>query len=288
LIKQQIIHPLFDLMIIFKKILKYATVSMFILGVFLFSLDLLRFVFPLRSEELYRQPLRFPDKIVLSPDEALKKIEVAKNLPDKEFAIEINGIIHNSIINYWGDDKKNLYRIQVPIFRNYILYFLSRVTPRIYDKYEFCDYRRAIIRGVGFCSQQTLAMQDVLREKGIPSTPTGLDGHVVLSVEIDKMRKEYWVFDPNYDVIIEHSLKEIENTPEIIRPYYQKRGYDEKSIDYLISIFGPEGNIEYLSSPCKIERDAYVFIWAIPIILVSPYLVIKLFMVYRMVRKRTT
>lgn len=228
--------------------------AMFVLGIFLFSLDSLRFIIPARSEELYNEKLIFPNDIQLTAEESFKKIDAAKNLPDKEYAIEINGIVHNGIVHYWEDEKKDLYRIRVPIFRNYILYFLSLIKPETYDKYEFCDYVRALKRGVGLCSQQALAMKDILNEREIQAKAMGLIGHVVVIAQVDKEKDEWWVFDPDRGVIIYHDLEEIENNPAIIRPYYAEKGYDEETINFLVSVYGKEGNEEYVSFACETEK----------------------------------
>ncbi len=145
-------------MIFFKKTIRYLVILLFVLGVFLFFLDSMRFFYPLRNDEINNKKLRFPNDIQLTAEESFKRIDDAKNLPDKQYAIEINNIVHNGIAHSWSDEKKYDYRIQIPIFRNYIIYLLSKLKPSIYDKYEFCDYRRAIQRGIGLCSQHALAI----------------------------------------------------------------------------------------------------------------------------------
>lgn len=261
-------------MIFFKKTIRYLVILLFVLGVFLFFLDSMRFFYPLRNDEINNKKLRFPNDIQLTAEESFKRIDDAKNLPDKQYAIEINNIVHNGIAHSWSDEKKYDYRIQIPIFRNYIIYLLSKLKPSIYDKYEFCDYRRAIQRGIGLCSQHALAMTDILSKRNIASYLIGLDGHVVVVANVDQKKNEWWTFDPDYGIVIDKSLEEIKKKPEIIRDYYLKKGIKSEIIDALIEIYRKGAKSEYINSNCRIEKLSYILIWIIPIVFVFPYILI--------------
>ena len=59
----------------------------------------------------------------------------------------------------------NLHKQQdegIPIYENYLLFIASYRYPDEYLKYEFVDYRKAIERGIGLCSQQAIIVSEIL------------------------------------------------------------------------------------------------------------------------------
>ena len=75
------------------------------------------------------------------------------------------------IAHYWRDEGINKYYLRIPFWENYLLYIASYIDPEEYLKYEFYDYRRAIERGVGLCSQQAIIVStwfDSNPQKDIP------------------------------------------------------------------------------------------------------------------------
>lgn len=257
----------------FRKSVSITFRVLFLVGIFLFLLNISGLFISLRSEEIYNQKLAFPNDIQLTPKQIFEQIESVKNLPDKEYVEEINRIIHNGLVHYWGDDKKTTYHMRIPIYENYILFFLGIWQPEQYDKYEYCNYKKALERGVGFCSQHALAMEDLLKEKGIDSKVMGLDGHVIVTAQVDKENNIWWVFDPDYGVIIKHDMEEIVNNPEIIRPYYLEKFSDKTiNIDKLILIYDNKNgkDAEYPCVNSETENKSYILAWLIPALLIIP------------------
>lgn len=73
------------------------------------------------------------------------------------------------------------------------------------------------------------------------------------------------------------NIHEIENDPEIVRPYYAKKGLKDKTIGKLVRVFGTEGKLffegakEYQIVNYRIERISYLLIWIIPLFLMIPF-----------------
>ncbi len=168
--------------------------------------------------------------------------------------------------------NKSIHRkdiVTVPFYKNFFLHYYGN------GNYEFCDYRRAVQRGQGLCSQQSLALAVLLSRRGIPTQVNGLDGHVVTSAQV--VDDQWWILDSNYDVIIPHTISEIEKDPEIIRPYYKETGYSQENIDTLVGIYGSEGNSNTAIftpgvNPCVDEDVTYLFIWLVPIMMIIPFI----------------
>ena len=162
-----------------------------------------------------------------------------------------------------------------------MLNIASYVKPEIYLKYELMDYKRAIERGVGLCSQQSIIVAEIFADAGINSYIVGLSGHVVATVLIDNQNDEWWIVDPKYGVIIPHSMDLIEKEPEIIAPYYRDRGYTENDIIELVDIYGKDGNLRiygngarnYALVNYRREKAAYILIWVIPMLCMFPKLI---------------
>ena len=159
------------------------------------------------------------------------------NTDRKEYITNLNEAVHQGIAHYWRDEGINKYNLRIPFYENYLLFIASYLAPEEYLKYEFYDYRRAIERGVGLCSQQAIIVSEILLEKRIPSFIIGLSGHVVLRAQVDADRDEWWVLDPDYGVVIPHDIDIIEKNPKIIRSFYAQAGYKPKTIDSLGKIY---------------------------------------------------
>jgi hypothetical protein len=159
---------------------------------------------------------------------------------------------------------------------------VGTIAPDRFYKFEFTDYRRAIERGVGMCSQHAIITAEALFERGWKTKMIGLTGHVVASVLIDEQNDTWWIVDTDYGVIIPASLEEIENNLKLLDRYYGAKGYPPESIAHLESVYGSKDNFvsdgygigNYLLKTRYLERASYILIWIIPILLISPQVVI--------------
>jgi len=160
---------------------------------------------------------------------------------------------------------------------NFILFISSYILPNEFEKYEFVDYHQALQRGVGICSQFAIVETSILNEKGIPARIIGLDGHVVLEAQVDPGSNAWWVFDPDYGVVIQKNIDLVEKDTGLIAPYYRSAGYDPQTIKLLEQMYAPPGNVKYAPGvnafyPKKsvYEPLSYVLIWLIPVGLIFP------------------
>ncbi len=161
------------------------------------------------------------------------------------------------------------------------MYFASYVFPSRFLKYEFANYKRAIERGVGLCSQSVIVEAAVLRRRALNSGIVLLSGeHVVMQAEVsDEPDGEWWVLDPDYGVTIPYSISEIQKNPQLVADYYAKAGYDEATVRNLVRIYGLEditvinrrGARWYHIKKFVGEKVAYVLIWVIPVVLMAPW-----------------
>jgi len=260
--------------------MKKLTVILALLGIVLIFNNLVGVFYSLRNPAIYKEPgNEFSDDITLSQEQFYQALETVKG--DRQQVLrQITTFVNKGIAHYWKDAGIDKYHLRIPFYENYILNVASYIYPKIFLHYEFMDYRRAIERGVGLCSQQSIILSELLRQRGIATKIVGLDGHVVVTAPVDDANTVWWILDPDYGVVIPHSLSEIEKDSRIIGPYYSLKGYSDQQIDNLVDIYSSKGNVvvdrvrDY--SQFYFEIAAYLLIWVIPVLLILPYLYLLL------------
>jgi hypothetical protein len=256
---------------------------LFYLGFCLFIINIIGLFISLRNESIYQENnTEFTDDIILTEKELYHRINKIV-IDKKEYITTLNSAVNQGIAHYWRNAGISKYNLRVPFYENYLLFIASYLNPEEYLKYEFIDYRRAIERGIGLCSQQAIIVSEILLEKSIPSFIVGLSGHVVLRAQVDENRDEWWVLDPDYGVVIPYDIDFIENNPKIIRSFYAQAGYELKKIAWLENIYEKEGNEvnsgEQGAKGYQIKRSRnepifYFLKWIIPSILITTSIIL--------------
>lgn len=255
-----------------KVFLNFTEKILFILGVGLLIINIAGLFISLRNESIYQEKAG----INLTETQMYQMINEPVN-NRKEYITNLNDAVHKGIAHYWRDAGINKYNLRIPFYENYLLYIASYLDPEEYLKYEFYDYRRAVERGVGLCSQQAIIVSEILLEKGIPSFIIGLSGHVVLRAQADAKRDEWWVLDPDYGIVIPHDIDIIEKNPKITRSFYAQAGYKLKTIDSLGKIYEKTEGYVVRSKPgakgyrikrYRAEHIFYFLKWILPFIFI--------------------
>jgi hypothetical protein len=245
---------------------------LFIFGFCLLIINIIGLFISLRNESIYQEKAG----INLTEKELYQRINGTVT-NKKEYITNLNKAVHKGIAHYWRDEGINKYNLRIPFYENYLLFIASYLSPEEYLKYEFYDYRRAIERGVGLCSQQAIIVSEILLEKRIPSFIIGLSGHVVLRAQVDADRDEWWVLDPDYGVAVPHDIEIIENNPKIIRSFYAQAGYKQKTIASLGKIYekkegyvvrSEQGARGYRIKRYRAEHIFYLLKWIIPCVFI--------------------
>lgn len=252
----------------------------FVVGIILLCINISGFFIPLRSPDVYLLNANTSMGIEWTEQQVFEVIQNT-SMERKLYITNVNTAIHKGMTNYWEDDGIDKYHLRVPIYENYILYFSSYIWPQNFEKYEFfMNYKKAIERGVGLCSQKSYILNDILTNNNISSYVIDMDGHVVLTALVDPKTNVWWVFDPDYGVVIQHNIGYIEKNPKIIRDYYSKEGYSNKEIGILEKIFGNTqiNTIDLIESDkYNFEKISYFLIWIIPIFFMLPFMILYLY-----------
>jgi hypothetical protein len=256
-------------------------------GVLLLGLNVVGLCTGLRSDALYTRPRSKPWGPLPPASDLLAQIN-SYNGDTKDYVRRLTRDVSIGIRHYWQDDAIDEYHLRVPIQENYLLFGASFIRPDLFMKYEFTDYRKAVERGVGLCSQCVVIVAEVLKEKHIHSHIASLTEHVVVEAQVGD--DEWWVLDPDYGVTIPYPLSAVQKDPTLIQKSYMDAGWTLPSIQNLERIYGQypgtvypgDGARAYHAKLWIVEELSYIMIWVIPLVLVLPQVITM----YRAARSR--
>lgn len=113
-----------------------------------------------------------------------------------------------------------------------------------------------------------------MREQGIQSRIIKLGGHVLNEVLIDG---EWKVYDADYNVVFDVSLKELENNSIKVYQAYLRAGRPEDEAKHWQNVFATDAdNWHYKKTRTYREEEYYIevaalyLVWVIPVILILP------------------
>lgn len=250
----------------------------FALGLWLMGLNLIGLFVPERSDRLRDETATyFVDDLSLGVDDFYQQLAMLDSQNRSEYFIQLSRLISQAILHYWQPEQQAEYRLLLPWTENFILRALAYINPQFFAMYEFRDHHKAIARGVGLCSQHALIMAGLLAEQGIASRLVELQGHVILTAEVEEGR--WWLLDPDYGIVLPFSLMEAEENSQAVAAYYQRAGFSDYDVDKLEELFRTPDNVlydegahNYLPWLYVTERSAYVAKWVLPLALLLPAL----------------
>jgi hypothetical protein len=263
----------------FNSLRKIALVSCITI-IILFSIILLInfigiFINPYTVELYFHRP----NDTTISYDTALSNI----NLLNKRYKNKFNLINHqdelfiiNNIVNTVFDRMSNLtiqkycgkdfYKIS--IFDNWILFIKSYLFASDFP-YDFSNPYRALKRGAGLCSQQSIVVAELLREFGFKTGVTllGKNAHVVGWV---KTKKGIYILDADYGVILPFDFKYACHHKNELLEYYKNMKLQllnkEEEAKKIVDIYCCNNReiFEYK----QYEDLLYIIKWLVPVIVI--------------------
>lgn len=248
--------------------------ALFIIGMVLLTINMAGVFQSLRNPIVY-DGIRYHGVMraaKYTPGEVYEEMDMKPNENRKDYAKRLTQLIYDGVLHYWRYEGAEEYNLQVPLTENFLLYLNGLETPLHPIRYQFCDARRAIDRGVGICSQYAQILVDVMTSNGIPAKVMGLSGHVVAMVQVDEVKDTWWILDADFGVVIESNLTEIEADRYLAWEKYSETAYNLEAMELIMSIYGPEGNNEIDTVDyCKTEERLYQLKWLIPLATILPF-----------------
>ncbi len=198
----------------------------------------------------------------------------------QEYVQRLTNALHHVMKNVYMPQNSHAFR--VPPWENYLFFIQGLRDPANYNLYEFCDDRKALLRGIGLCSQQSNTLARFLSSRGIETVLVTLGGHVVVMARVDSAHDTWWTLDPDYGVVMPLPVSAVETQPDRIRPYYLAAGYTGAVLGNLVNIYGKQGNFtslvdeDYFYDRCIIEKQTYALKWLIPFVMLLPWMLLQL------------
>jgi hypothetical protein len=255
---------------------KIISVSLFILGMILMGFNIAGGFKSLRNEQIYSEITPYKDDIILRFEVAKKLWKMGENELDKDFAARATMLLNKSMAHYWKDEGIKKYHMRVPLWENYILTLKQGITG--HRKYEFRNYKKAIERGVGLCSQPCIGLKYLLNANGIEADLWDLQQHIVVGVTF-KDGTEY-TLDPDYGYVIPVGMSGLQGHPNLVREAYKNHDAvyadhvtEHKHTDDIVKMYTQEGNHIYQMKK-SFEDFSYIAKWILPVLLILPYLFI--------------
>ena len=249
---------------------------MFLAGLLLLGFNITGLFKTLRNPALKTEKTPYRNDLAVSFREAKKNWDRKADEDEKAYALRATMLVHDVMLHYWKDEGIKKYHLRVPVWENYLLWFAAWVKPVEYRKYEFRDYKKALERGVGICSQQAMALKGLLMANGIKASLWDIAGHVVVSATFGDGSQ--WILDPDYGKYVPYSIREIEENPERVRASYKDQNdvyaswlKKHKTTEDLVKEYEKTGNHIYSMNP-TFEKFSYVAVWVIPFLLMIPFL----------------
>lgn len=260
--------------------------ALILTGVVLLGLDVAGLFTTLRNDAIYdervvngerysRPRATYRDVLTLSARELLAAAERRQGETDAAYAARVTLAVHQGIAHYWEPEGIERFHLRIPVYENYLLFAASYFFPKSFREYELYDYRKAIERGVGFCSQQAVILARLLAEGGIETRIVLAPTHTFALALVDRSRGSWWILDSAYGVVIPHGLDDVRRDPASIEPFYTQAGIDAAYVTrYLIPAYGAttfrivEGAGGYHRLRRFYEPASYTLIWVIPLFLI--------------------
>lgn len=258
-----------------------------ILGSLLLIINVVGTQMSLRAPEITTDYADFARPTTLSYQNAISSLEdLAKDKSDTmKFVTQATRIFHYGIAHIEPDNVLikgfDHYRMRIPIWENYILYFLSFIAPDTYMDYQFCSYKKTLERATGRCGQQSMALAGYLTENGFKTGYVGLGGHSLVTTEIAE--NNWVILDADFGGVIPFDLTQAEQNPASVIPYY----WNQKPVleRNLHRLFYPDRNTLRIGKPelkqptaCMMEAIAYNLKWLFPIGLITVWLGFSVFL----------
>jgi len=263
-----------------KKFLKIICNIFWGVGILLLSINIFGLFHSLRSPGIYQQETGFLNGLTMDVEDAYKIID-KKNENVKDYVKEVTFVVSQTLLHYWEDDKINEFHMRVPWYENYLYIIMEKRGWFATPKYEFCNPRKALERGVGLCTQASITLSKILESRGIENKVISFKEHTIVTALVDREKGEWWILDPDYGVTLEGSLDDVSvNFDTLYKKEYEKVEYrlvnlidKEKLLDYLREIYKNKNYASYMDSYkenlCKLESVAYFLKWALPILSLS-------------------
>lgn len=243
-------------------------------GLMLLIINVVGLFVPLRRPHVTSGATYFGETdLTLSPKEVLSLSQRQGTEPTINLVTRATRAVNQGMAHDWPQP--------IPPTENWLLWLIGLKLGEGSVNWELTDYKKALERGSGLCSQHAIVLEGLLEDQGVHTQIVSLGLlHVVNRIEVDE--RQWVIADPDYGVVLP-DLTDI--TPEIIRAAYSEPvqtarvepipGYPDL-MSYLLAAYEEPVRIaasstSYNSIAASTEYWTYQYQWYIPIFMLIPY-----------------
>jgi hypothetical protein len=181
--------------------------------------------------------LRFGDiDVSLDKEEFLQSSKMLPNENPIDYSKRLTSVIASGIAHiHWERYDSSKFNQLVPIWENWALYAMGKFSgiPE-YERYHYSNPQKSMERGIGICGDASMIMSQVLKNNGIESKIISFPGHVMVAANI---QNQSFVFDPDFGVVLESSLEELNKNPELVDGAYSAVGHPTSDDSFFTRMF---------------------------------------------------
>lgn len=214
--------------------------------------------------------LRFKEK-----DVTMSRSSFFENLPrktgesDSEFAERLTYAIAATIAHiHWLDYPPAQFNQRVPIWENYILYFMGRFSgiPE-YERYHFASPEKSIERGIGICGDTSMILSQLLAREGIANKIITIPGHVMVEADFGHYKR---LLDADFGIALNRDVDFYRVNPAVLIEEFNQAGfiYDAESFiarSIQESVIYWDGVSHFITKKFYFEKLSYFFKWFVPL-----------------------
>jgi len=229
----------------------------------------------LRPTGLVPEVLRFGDQdLSLSPIELTDAISRLPGESDADFARRLTIVLSEGIAHVeWERYDPDLFHQRVPVWENYILYFMGVATsiPE-FKRYHFANPYRSLERGIGICGDASMTLSGLLDEQGIENQIITVPGHVMVQA---KVNSQLLLLDADFGVVLDHGIAYYQQHPQVLIKEYQRQLGRVNDGELMIAGNLSEkgflvwnGTAHFITNKYYFEKFAYWVKWPLPIAMI--------------------
>lgn len=226
------------------------SIGIFILAFALFAANVIGLLVEPERHALALERVGHKQGLRLLPAaEVIAKLDRLRPDDPEHHLLRATELIAGGIYHYWPDEDAYDADVTLQIYENWAVALLGwaervLVAGGVLNQYRFArlerlDHADILHKGIGRCSQASLALSSYLVRAGVDARLVGLDGHVVVAA---RAGGQDYLLDPDYNVVIQAPLQAVQNSPRLAASAYLGAGYSAEVAEELALIFGPEGN----------------------------------------------
>lgn len=253
------------------KLILTCAVLLIVASLMLLSINFFGLFKSIRPSNLTSMDLRFKNDYPIDYQVALNKLMRQTSQSHDEYLTQVTNVVAEAVahVNWNEETDPSKYNQLVPIWENYILYFMGKFSgiPE-YQKYHFINYQRSLKRGIGICGDASMITSQVLSKSNIDNQIVSFKTHVVIATKTEDGKEI--TLDPDYGVVIPFSVDKIADDPAIVSPYYSEAGYSDREAVGVQEVYFSrfqrwDGVKHFVTKKYYFEHLSYILKWALPL-----------------------